>query len=63
VEVMGIFQELNEQGLTVVLVTHEPDIAEHARRIVTFKDGLLLSDVPLSRRRLARDELRAEQSA
>jgi putative ABC transport system ATP-binding protein len=63
VEVMGIFQELNEQGLTVVLVTHEPDIAEHARRIVTFKDGLLLSDVPLSRRRLAREELRAEQSA
>jgi len=63
VEVMGIFQELNEQGLTVVLVTHEPDIAEHTRRIVTFKDGLLLSDVPLSRRRLARDELRAEQSA
>jgi putative ABC transport system ATP-binding protein len=63
VEVMGIFQELNEQGLTVVLVTHESDIAEHARRIVTFKDGLVLSDVPLSRRRLAREELRAEQSA
>ena len=63
VEVMGIFQELNEQGLTVVLVTHEPDIAEHARRIVTFKDGVLLSDVQISRRRLARDELRAEQSA
>ncbi|MGZ6124018.1 MAG: ABC transporter ATP-binding protein [Myxococcales bacterium] len=62
-EVMGIFQELNEQGLTVVVVTHEPDIAEHARRIVTFKDGLVLSDVPLSRRRLAREELRAEQSA
>jgi putative ABC transport system ATP-binding protein len=63
VEVMGIFQELNEQGLTVMLVTHEPDIAEHARRIVTFKDGLVLSDVALSRRRLARDELGAEQSA
>src|SRR5207237_8332030 len=41
-EVMGIFQELNEQGLTVLLVTHEPEIAEHARRVVTFKDGLLL---------------------
>jgi putative ABC transport system ATP-binding protein len=63
VEVMDIFQELNEQGLTVVLVTHEPDIAEHARRIVMFKDGLLLSDVALSRRRLAREELRAEQTA
>ena len=62
VEVMAIFQELNEQGLTVLLVTHEPDIAQHARRIVTFKDGVLLSDVSLSRRRLAREELR-EQTA
>jgi len=62
VEVMGIFQELNEQGLTVLLVTHESDIAEHARRVVTFKDGLLLSDVSPSRRRLAREELR-ERSA
>ena len=58
VEVMGIFQDLNEQGLTVLLVTHEPDIAEHARRVVTFKDGLLLSDVPLATRKLARDQLR-----
>jgi len=62
VEVMGIFQELNEQGLTVLLVTHEPDIAEHARRVVTFKDGLLLSDVTPPRRRLAREELQ-EQTA
>ncbi len=58
VEVMGIFQDLNEQGLTVLLVTHEPDIAEHARRVVTFKDGLLLSDVALATRKLTRDELR-----
>jgi putative ABC transport system ATP-binding protein len=57
VEVMEIFQDLNEQGLTVLLVTHEPDIAEHARRVVTFKDGLLQSDVALSKRRFARDEL------
>jgi len=62
VEVMAIFQELNEQGLTVLLVTHEPDIAKHARRIVTFRDGVLLSDVSLSERRLAREELR-EQTA
>jgi putative ABC transport system ATP-binding protein len=61
VEVMGIFQELNEQGLTVLLVTHEPDIAEHGRRIVTFKDGVVLTDVPLTRRRLARDELAEEE--
>ena len=62
VEVMAIFQELNEQGLTVLLVTHEPDIAQHARRIVTFRDGVLLTDVSLSSRRLAREEL-LEQTA
>jgi putative ABC transport system ATP-binding protein len=53
-EVMGLFQALNDEGLTILLVTHEPDIAEHARRIVTFKDGLILSDVPVARRRQAR---------
>jgi putative ABC transport system ATP-binding protein len=62
VEVMGIFQDLNEQGLTVLLVTHETDIAEHARRVVTFKDGLLQSDVALSRRRLARDGLQGPRA-
>ena len=61
VEVMGIFQELNEQGLTVLLITHEQDIAEHGRRVVTFRDGVVLSDMPLARRRLARDELRAQE--
>jgi len=61
IEVMSIFQELNEQGLTVLLVTHEADIAEHAKRVVTFKDGLVLSDVPLGRRRLAREALQAAQ--
>jgi putative ABC transport system ATP-binding protein len=64
VEVMGIFQDLNDQGLTVLLVTHESDIAEHARRVVTFKDGVLLSDHPIAVRRMARDELqKAEASA
>jgi putative ABC transport system ATP-binding protein len=53
VEVMGIFQRLNDEGLTVLLVTHEPDIAEHAKRIVTFKDGLILTDVPVAHRRHA----------
>jgi putative ABC transport system ATP-binding protein len=53
VEVMGIFQRLNAEGLTVLLVTHEPDIAEHAKRVVTFKDGLILSDVPVDHRRRA----------
>ena len=42
---MRIFRELNEQqGITIMLVTHEPDIAAHAKRIVTFRDGLVVSD-------------------
>ncbi len=53
VEVMAIFQELNEEGKTVVLITHEPDISEYARRIVTFRDGRVLSDVPVAKRRQA----------
>ena len=52
-EVMRIFQELNNSGLTVLLVTHEPDIADHARRTVVFKDGLVLTDAPVLQRRLA----------
>ena len=43
-EVMALFQELNRSGLTVVLVTHEPDIARHAQRIVVLKDGRVASD-------------------
>jgi putative ABC transport system ATP-binding protein len=49
-EVMSIFQDLNQQGLTIVLVTHEPDIAEHAKRIVTFRDGAVVSDEPVKQR-------------
>jgi putative ABC transport system ATP-binding protein len=52
-EVMAIFQELNDEGKTVVLITPEQDISEHARRIVTFRDGKVLSDVPVSKRRHA----------
>jgi len=63
VEVMGIFQELNDQGLTVLLVTHESDISDHARRVVTFKDGLVLSDSRVEHRRIAREELLAETGA
>src|ERR1043165_4948340 len=44
-EIMGIFQRLNrERGLTVIFVTHEPDIAHHTRRVVTLRDGLVTSD-------------------
>ena len=56
-EVMGIFQDLNDRGLTILLVTHEPDIALHARRVVVFKDGHVLDDRRVEDRRLARLEL------
>ncbi len=51
-EVMGVFQRLNDEGKTVVLITHESDIAEHARRTVLFRDGKLVEDHPVSRRRI-----------
>ena len=45
-EIMALFRELNEEGITVVLVTHEHDIANHARRQVRFLDGLIVRDEP-----------------
>lgn len=44
VEIMGIFQKLNNEGATVVMVTHEPEVAEYTKRIVKFKDGVIISD-------------------
>jgi putative ABC transport system ATP-binding protein len=54
VEVMGIFQRLNiERGITILLVTHEADIAEYGTRIVTFRDGVVLNDSAIAQRRIA----------
>lgn len=50
VEIMQIFQELNDHGLTIVLVTHEPDVAQFARRIVVFKDGKIRHDDAVTKR-------------
>lgn len=49
-EIMGIFQKLNDEGVTVVMVTHEPDVAQYTKRIVVFKDGELISDKPVENR-------------
>jgi len=53
VEVMALFQELNEQGNTIVLVTHEPDVAVYATRIVEVRDGRIRRDHPVENRRIA----------
>jgi putative ABC transport system ATP-binding protein len=59
IEIMAIFQRLNrERGITVVLVTHEPDISCFAQRILSFKDGLLVNDERVKDRRDAARELR-----
>jgi putative ABC transport system ATP-binding protein len=63
IEVMGIFQRLNqERGITVVLITHEMDIAEYGTRIVAFRDGQVVTDRPVREQRLAQDELVAWES-
>jgi putative ABC transport system ATP-binding protein len=49
VEIMGVFQQLNERGITIVMVTHEPDIAFYARRDVVMRDGLVQSDRAVSK--------------
>ena len=56
-EVMALFQELNEQGITIVLVTHEPDIAAYAKRIVEVRDGRIRRDEPVRNRRSAAYDL------
>src|SRR5438094_9616086 len=53
IEIMGIFQQLNERGITIVMVTHESDIAAYARRNVVLRDGLVLNDGAVGERRSA----------
>jgi putative ABC transport system ATP-binding protein len=57
IEIMGIFQQLNDRGITLFMVTHEPDIAAYAKRDVVMRDGQVLKDSVVSDRRNAADEL------
>ena len=59
VEIMAIFQALNDDGKTVVLITHEPDIAQHAKRIVHVKDGLIQQDERIAQHRVERAGIEA----
>ncbi|MBI1894789.1 MAG: ABC transporter ATP-binding protein [Candidatus Rokubacteria bacterium] len=58
VEILAIFQALNRKGITIVLVTHEPDVAAYASRVVTFKDGRIVKDDTVTRPRVAEEVLR-----
>jgi putative ABC transport system ATP-binding protein len=57
IDLMTVLQELNRQGITIVLVTHERDIAQYAKRIMQMKDGLIIRDIPVENPRDARKDL------
>jgi len=58
-EILAIFQRLNDQGKTVVMVTHEPDVAAHCKRIVRMRDGVVAHDDRVDNPRRAEDEIAA----
>jgi putative ABC transport system ATP-binding protein len=63
VEIMAIFQQLNEHGITVIMVTHEPDIAAYAKRNIMMRDGVILDDHLVSQRANAASQLRQQHAS
>jgi len=59
IEVLALFQELNDAGITMLVVTHEPDIARYTKRVVELRDGLVVRDEAVRDRRVAADDLGA----
>ena len=57
IDVMTLFQDLNEQGITILVVTHEADIARYCMRIIRMRDGKVIGDEPVRDRRIAREDL------
>ena len=57
IEIMGVFQELNSRGISILMVTHELDIARYTKRTVVMRDGRILSDQPVAERLNAVQEL------
>ena len=65
-EIMGVFQKLNEQSITIVMVTHELDVAQYTKRMIVMRDGKVVGDSPVANRSNAEKELsrlQAEQKA
>jgi putative ABC transport system ATP-binding protein len=63
IEIMGVFQKLNEKGITIVMVTHELDIARYTKRNLIMRDGRIVSDLPVTERLNAERELRRLREA
>jgi putative ABC transport system ATP-binding protein len=61
-EIMGLFQQLNDRGKTIIMVTHEPELASYTKRIITLRDGEIVSDKQLEERRNALDDLNSWRS-
>jgi len=60
-DIMAVFQELNREGVTIIMVTHEPDIGEHTKRIMGFRDGKLIKDIPVKNPVDARKAIQARK--
>ena len=63
IEIMGVFQKLNEQGITIVMVTHELDIARYTKRMVILRDGKIVTDEQVQNRSIAEKELQQLRQA
>jgi putative ABC transport system ATP-binding protein len=61
-EIMALFQNLNKRGKTIVMVTHEPELAAYTKRVITLRDGELVSDIPIRDRRNAAEDMKKNRN-
>jgi putative ABC transport system ATP-binding protein len=62
IDILALFQDLNNQGITILMVTHEPDIAQYAKRIIELRDGVIIRDEALLDRHDARADVKGMES-